>query len=554
MVNCGGLRFHFVERLIIMIKVFIASVRQYNIKYPRFALIYILLAAVAAVSSIISIQATGNMAQAATIGVTGEMMSFLLILAIAGIVQALSWGVLALIEKRFFSRVICAIRRTFAERLLRMPYKEFSTRNSGEGASLFTVDVPRAASFLTTQTLSQISQVTTLLVSVAFMLVINWWLSLAYFVLFPVLALLQSKIAGPIGKKREEASKRRAEYNAVVSDSLQNPLTVLAYGLEASVEQRFDTSFAEYYKAEYSSARTTAVLALIGILATFLPTFAFYFASCAVVISGRMSVAEFISLTIIAGPAASWISMFAQELARLQTTMASAVRVADFVPEIIIENEGVKDITPTADYAVSFDNVSFGYGDGTRVFDKASFVIDKENITAIAGQSGCGKSTALKLMLGLYTPDGGQISLSSANITYVPQDCYLLPVSIRDNIVAGLPMDEEKLKASCESAGIYEFVQELPDGLNAILTESAANVSGGQKQRLAMARAFYRDADLLLLDEATSALDPVTEQAVLESFRRYIKDNGKTAVVVAHRQAVLDMSDRIITLQKEGKV
>ena len=537
-----------------MIKAFIASIRNYRIKYARFAVIYSLLAVIAAVASIISVQATGDMADAASTGGVDGMLGFLIILAAAGVARTAVGGVMALVEKRFFSRIIHKIRRAFAERLLRMPYKGFSGKNSGEGASLFTIDVPQTASFLTIQALMQISQVTTLVVSAVFMMFINWWLTLAYFVLFPVLALLQAKLAAPISEKREVASKYRAGYNAVVADSLQNPLTVLAYGLEASVEKRFDESFAGYYKASYASAKTTSSLALAGVFAAFLPTFALFIVSCAVVIGGDMTIAEFIALTIISGPVGSWLTMFAQELARLRIAMASAARVCDFVPEPTAAHDTGAVLARVRDCAVSFDGVTFGYNEESKVFNEASFTLDNGAITAIAGPSGCGKSTALKLMLGLYHPDGGLISLSSSNIAYVPQDCYLLPVSIRDNILAGLPPDEERLRSACESAGIYDFIQGLPDGFDSILSESAANVSGGQKQRIAMARAFYRDADILLLDEATSALDPSTEQAVLESFSGYVKGNGKTAVVVAHRQAVLDMSDLIVDIGKVGGV
>ena len=531
-----------------MIGVFLESIRRYHIKYARFAVVYVSLAAIAAVSSVISIQATGSMTQAAELGISGEMVGFLIILAVAGIVQTIVAGVLALIEKRAYGRAIYNIRLTFAERLLRMRYKEFSGKNSGEGASLFTSDVPRAASFLTVQMLSQVSQITTLIVSIVFMIIINWWLTLIYLALFPVLTILQAKIAAPIGRKREEASKRRAEYNAVVSDALQNPLTVLAYGLEGSIEKRFTDSYAKFYKASYSSSKTSAGLALVGIFAAFLPTFALFFAACAVVISEEMTIAEFIAFTIIAGPVSNWMTMLSQELARLQTAKASLTRINDFLPFTEEEAGGGASVEPNEAHAVSFENVNFGYNDDTAIFENSTFAIEKGCITAIAGASGCGKSTALKLMLELYTPDNGRIILSSANITYVPQDCCLLPVSIGENVRGGLPLDEERLNTACENAGIYSFIQSLPDGFDTVLTESAANVSGGQKQRIAMARAFYRDADILLLDEATSALDPVTEQAILESFESYIKNNGKTAIVVAHRQAVLDMSDRIITL------
>jgi len=553
-----------------MIRIFRDTIKQYKIKPAWFAALYITLAILAAVSNIIGIHATGNMTSAANMGITGDVMSYLLILAIAWTIQAIFGGIMALIGKRAYGKVIYTVRRFFAGRLLHMQYKNFAGKNSGEGASLFTTDVPQTASFLTIQALSQIAQVTTLLISVIFMLFINWWLTLGYFLLFPILAILQAKIATPIGVKREEASKRRAEYNAVVSDALQNPLTVLAYGLESSVEQRFNKSFTAFYKAEYAAAKTGAGLALMGIFATILPIFGFYFVSCIVVINGAMTIAEFIALTIIAGPAADWLTMFSQDLARLQTAKASAVRVSGFVPDVSdiidisnISSDSAVHVDDTG-YAISFNNITFGYDSNIndkddnssgsiKVFDNFSFNIEKGGITAIAGPSGCGKSTALKLMLGLYAPDSGEILLSSDNITYVPQDCYFLPVSIRDNITAGLLSDEEKLRRACENAGIYDFINTLPEGFDSILVESASNISGGQKQRIAMARAFYRDSDILLFDEATSALDPATEQAVLDSFKNYVIENNKTAIIVAHRQAVLDMACNIITLAPTHK-
>jgi ABC-type bacteriocin/lantibiotic exporter with double-glycine peptidase domain len=265
-----------------------------------------------------------------------------------------------------------------------------------------------------------------------------------------------------------------------------------------------------------------------------------------------MTIAEFIALSIIAGPVITWLTMLSQELARLQTAKASIIRVNDFLSDEIEETRVGVTVEPSQDSAVSFENVSFGYNDDAAVLENLSFSVEKGCITGIAGPSGCGKSTVLKLMLELYSPDDGHIILSSDSLTYVPQDCHLLPVSISGNILCGLPMDTERLNNACENAGILSFIKSLPDGFDTVLTESAANVSGGQKQRIAMARAFYRDADILLLDEATSALDPVTERAILESFKSYIKNNGKTAVVVAHRQAVLDMSDRTIALGALG--
>ena len=533
----------------LMIKVFFSTLNKFNLKYARFAVLYIILAAAAATAEVLSAIATGSMTQAAELGMSSEMVSFLVILAVSSIVKAAIDGTAALLRQRSYGKAIHTIRGTFAYKILSMPYKEFAAKNSGEGVALFINDAEQAATFITTKTLSQISQIITLLVAAAFMIYINWWLALVYLALFPLLTILQSKMSAPITEKAIEASKQKAENTAVVADALQNPLIVKAYGLEASVERRFDASYTKLYKATYEAAKIRVQLMLAGIFATITPTFALGIAACVVAINGGMTIAEFITLIVISSPVGNWLIMFTQELVGLRQSSASATRVMDYIQWSEIGN--IK-FYKSAGYAVSFDNVDFGYSDEAKILDDATFFVEKGSITAISGKSGCGKSTALKLMLGLYTPDSGIVSLASESITYVPQDCYLLPVSIRENIIGDLPYDEENLRAACENAGIYDFISSMPEGFDSVLDESAANVSGGQKQRIAMARAFYRDADVLLFDEATSSLDPATEQAVLDAFRSYVKSNGKTAVVVAHRQSVLDMSDSVITLSSNG--
>lgn len=531
-----------------MIQILRHSFEEYNIKFKRFAVVYILLAIVASGSGIISMWAMGEMAQAAEFHVSREMISFLLILAFAGIVQAIFGGMMAWSEKRYSGNVGYAIRKTFSERLLRIPYKQISSKSSGEGTSLFTADVPEATGFLSTRTLAMLAQVVTLMVTAIFMLFINWWLTLIYFALYPVLMLLQEIISQPIAKGYEEVSKKRAEYNEVVKDSLQNPLTVLAYNLEAKVDERFTDSFSKYYKAAVRAELYGVAVFMAGILATQIPIFVLYFTAGTLVINDGMAISEFVTLLLISRPLDIWLQNFSEQLAFLKGSSASAKRVNEFVP--INDNEEIK-VTiknDNTEYAASLNEVTFEYVADTKVLSKCTFKAKKGKITAIMGASGCGKSTILKLLLGLYKHDGGQITLSSDNITYVPQDCHLLPVSIRESILAGLSLNNEKLDAACENAGILDFIKSLPDGYDSVLTESAANISGGQKQRIALARAFYHDADILLFDEATSSLDMETERSVLAALRKYITETQKTAIVVAHRQAVQDVADEVFNL------
>jgi ABC-type bacteriocin/lantibiotic exporter with double-glycine peptidase domain len=526
---------------------------MYNIQFKRFVIIYIILAVVAVGSGIVSIWAMGEMAQAAEFHVIVEMNSFLLLLAIAGIIQAIFAAILAWQEKRYSGNTGYAIRRGFYERLLKIPYKQIAGKSSGEGASLFTVDVPTATDFLSAGTLAMFSQAVTLLVTAGFMLFINWWLTLIYLGLFPVFMLLQEKLSQPIAKRFEEVSKRRAEYNEVVKDSLQNPLTILAYNLESKVDERFTKSFSKYYKTLVKSEIYVTLIESLGIITTQLPVFVLYFSSAALVINGTMAISEFITLLIISRPLDSWLQNFAWQLALLQESSASAKRLVEFAP-IEEDSQNVNATTiQKQEHAAYFNEVTFGYVEEAKVLSKLSFRAKKGKITAITGASGCGKSTILKLLLGLYKHDSGEIALSSDSITYVPQDCHLLPMSIRDNILAGLPLDEDKLNTACENAGILCFIKDLPDGFDSVLSESAANISGGQKQRLALARAFYHDADILLFDEATSSLDMETERSVLEALRNYITETQKAAIIVAHRHAVQEVADETFNLDEVTK-
>ena len=228
--------------------------------------------------------------------------------------------------------------------------------------------------------------------------------------------------------------------------------------------------------------------------------------------------------------------------------MPSSLTDADDVGEGIAGEESSDESTAVPSFAL--DGVSFEIKRGSRV--------------AFVGGSGSGKSTVLKLLLGLYAPQEGTLSVMGANtadisleslrdvFAYVPQDSFLFPEPISGNITGQSEVsDKAKLEKACRDAGILEFIESLPEGFDSTLSESAENVSGGQKQRIALARAFYRDAPIILFDEATSALDPATETAVLQSFNALADD--KTIIMVAHRLKAIDFCDSIIVLDA-GKI
>ena len=207
-----------------------------------------------------------------------------------------------------------------------------------------------------------------------------------------------------------------------------------------------------------------------------------------------------------------------------------------------------------------FDNVKFSYNDDSLV-SGINMDIKKGEFAVVAGESGAGKSTAVKLLLGILKPDSGDIYLktndnkkhnlgrnSRALFAYVPQGNLILSGTIRENIAfaTGVASEEEIIK-SAKIAQIWDFIQTLDKGLDTEIGENGLGLSEGQAQRISIARAILSGAPILLLDESTSALDAVTEKKLLGAIKNM---TDKTVIIVSHKQAAFDFCDKVIHVQK----
>ncbi len=212
--------------------------------------------------------------------------------------------------------------------------------------------------------------------------------------------------------------------------------------------------------------------------------------------------------------------------------------------------------------SVNFDNVTFSYKDDDTVLENASAVINKGEIVAIAGPSGIGKSTMMKLILALIEPQSGSvyIRLNGKNIpidaslrklfAYVPQGNMILSGTIRENIAFCKPnASEDEITEAAKLAMIYDFITTLPEGFDTVIGERGLGLSEGQIQRIALARAFLSDAPILLLDEATSALDEENEKGLIKNIKSL---KIKTCIIISHRHKTLEMCDRIIELKNKN--
>jgi len=208
--------------------------------------------------------------------------------------------------------------------------------------------------------------------------------------------------------------------------------------------------------------------------------------------------------------------------------------------------------------SVLLREISFCYGE-KKILDKISLEVREKEHIGILGGSGGGKSTLLKLLAGLYEGKEGYCEVAGETlperirkqVAMVMQTPGLFPLSIRENITCGHPVSEEKVWEAVRAAQLEEWVKSLPEGLDSLVGERGGNLSGGQAQRIAIARAIAKDAPVVLLDEPTSALDGETAEALLRAMERLTE--GKTVIHVTHREETIQGYDRILVL-KEGKL
>jgi len=505
------------------------------------------------------------MSQAALELDTSLLFNLLIFITALMAVQAVCAAFSALLLGRFSARAGYRFRDNFARYFLRLPFGELEKDSTGESLSVFSNDLPGAVRFVSQGGLQMAADFITLIVTFIFMFTISWWLTLLYFAMFPLLVVMQVLISQPIQKKSIKVSEGQANFNAVVNDSLQNVSTIAAYSLEDVLKRRYMDAFNSYFDAARDFIKSMSIMTLAGIVISLSPMLVISGMSAARVIGGNMNIAEFIAFVSLAFQAGQWLMMLSQRLTSVQVAAAGAKRLMghmsfDMDLKANFTSKAMHESHITGDVAVRFSGVDFSYtaADGGEAaitaLSQINISIPKGAKVAFVGGSGSGKSTVLKLMLGLYTPTVGEVEVFSSAFSYVPQDSFLFPESIGENITGTNTPDTGRLEAACRDAGIWDFINSLPNKFDSELAESAENVSGGQKQRIALARAFYQDAPIILFDEATSALDPTTEAEVLKSFESMInKSPDKTVIMVAHRPKAIAFCDTIV-LMENGKI
>lgn len=456
------------------------------------------------------------------------------------------------------------IQKRLYRHLVRHDYAFITGESSGKMLSRFTNDIVMLRGAVSGILTACVKESLTLIVLLALMFYQSWQFSLIAFSVFPIAVYPVLKLGRRMRKVSRGVQSELGRYTERLAESLHNIIVIKTSGTEEyearRAEQNLSSLLGHYRKAARTQALASPIMETLGGVAIA----AVICYGGLMVIEGQTTAGKFTSFLTAVIMAYKPLKSLSSLNSMLQEGMAAADRLfalLDTQPALSGSQASAKLPAPVADAPhIRFENVSFSYG-GETVLDNISLDIPRGATVALAGPSGGGKSSLLHILMRLYAPAEGKVTVNGADlltlngedlyghIAYVSQKVMLFDATVAENIAYARPdAAREEIEQAARAAAAHDFITELPQGYDTKIGEDGMTLSGGQRQRIALARAIARNAPLLIMDEATSALDNASERIVKDAL---VKDNhNRTVIMVAHRLSTIQHADIIAVIDK----
>jgi len=490
----------------------------------------------------------------------------------AGIIAiAIVTGVLGVIQtllsNQVGQRVMHDLRAKVFRHLQRLSLAFFTRTRTGEVQSRISNDIGGVQNVVTNTATSIASNVTTVIATMIGMLVLSWQLALFAFALIPLFAFLTRRV----GNERRRIAKTTQETLADISSIVQESLSVSGIllgktmGRGDELADRFETDSRRLADLEVRQRMAGRwVMASIQTSFAVMPAAVYWvggllLASGSTVLSIPVLVAFTTLQTRLFFPVGSLLGVSLD----VQTSLALFDRIFEYLDERIDIEEKPEAITAAQAGDVVFDHVWFRYGEEWTLRD-VSFAVPEGTTTAIVGETGSGKTTLGYLAARLYDVGRGHITIGGVDVRdlsfqaltdlvgVVSQETYLFHASVRENLRFAKPdATDEELEEAARASRIHDVIAALPEGYDTVVGERGYRFSGGEKQRIAIARTILRNPPILVLDEATSSLDNETERSVQAALDRLAA--GRTTITIAHRLSTIREAEQIVVLD-QGRI
>ena len=536
----------------------------------QFVLVFVTIL-VSAVLGLLPSIITGRIVDEALVGKNMALLVRLLILAFVTLSASQVISVLeSYINSWISQRIIFDMKNQMYDHLQHMPHAFFTSEKQGDIITRMNTDISGVSTVISGTLSNVVSNIATVVTSLVALFTMSWQLALVGIVVIPLLILPTKKV----GKKRyallTDSQAKNDEMNQLINETLSvsGSLLVKLFTREKREYERFVEVNEEVTRLSLKEQQSGRWFRVVMGLFTQLGPLLIYFAGGYFIITRA-------DPTLTVGTITATVSLVnrlyrpVESLLNIHVdftrSLALFTRIFDYFdmenPIRSPENGATPDVT---DGDIVYDHVAFSYDPEKPLLTDISFTVPAGKMYAIVGPSGSGKSTIVNLIPRLYDVLGGSVKIAGVDVrdfdlTYlrsqigvVTQDSYLFNGTIRENLLyAKENATREELDAACYIANLNDFISSQPDGYETVVGNRGLKLSGGEKQRLSIARVILKDPKILILDEATSALDSITENAIQEALEALME--GRTSIVIAHRLSTILKADQILVV-KDGTI
>ena len=463
-------------------------------------------------------------------------------------------------------KIIFDMRNEMYDHLQRMPHSFFTNEHQGDIITRMNSDINGVSVVISGMLTSIVSNVLTVGVSVFYLFYTDWRLALVGLIILPLLIVPTRSV----GKRRWElaslSQEKHDELNQHVNETLSvsGSLLVKLFTKEREEYERYKKTNNEVTKLTIKENQAGSWFrVMLGMFIQVAPLL-IYFCGGFLIISGRDSSLTVGDITVVVA-LINRLYQPVRSLLDLQVDFTRSLALFSRIFEYLdrkteIENPEKPKLPDLSDSSVEFKGVNFYYEKTKKILKGVDFTVPSGKMYAIVGTSGAGKSTIIGLIPRLYDTVEGEVKISGVNVReydlgylrtnigFVTQDTYLFNGTIMENLLYAKPdATKEEIIEACKVANIYSFIEKLPDKFDTIVGNRGLKLSGGEKQRVSIARVILKNPKILILDEATSSLDSVSESEIQTALNRIMQ--GRTSIVIAHRLSTVMAADKIMLLE-----
>jgi ATP-binding cassette, subfamily B, bacterial len=472
-----------------------------------------------------------------------------------------------LLSNRIGQSVMHDLRTQVYRHLQRLSLAFFTRTRTGEVQSRIANDIGGIENVVTSTATSVLANVTTVLATVVAMLILDWRLAAFALALLPLFVYLTKRVGEQRRKVTAERQASLADVSSIVQESLSVSGILLGktMGRTDDLADRFSRESERLAELEVRS-RMTGRWMMAAIQTTFgvMPALVYWFAGFTIAQgSATITIGTLVAFTTLQTRLFFPIGSLLGVQLEVQSSLALFDRIFDYLDQKIDIAEGAR-VLEDPRGEVRLDDVWFGYDDAAWTLEDVTFAVPAGSKTALVGETGSGKTTCAYLVARLYDATRGAVSIDgvdvreltfeslAATVGVVSQETYLFHASVRENLRFAKPdATDEEVEEAARAAQIHELIATLSEGYDTVVGERGYRFSGGEKQRIAIARTILRNPRVLVLDEATSSLDTQTERLVQEALERL--SEGRTTIAIAHRLSTVRDADQIVVLDR-GRV